>query len=115
MESLAKRLIDGLCRVQRLGTLLLDPSGEIFTALGRWQNMSVAIDGGASGSADCDLRDLKTFTSPLRVSAGVHRIAIQFSNSLLIKNGDCSQLANHFEEEIGEAREDDSQSSCKVD
>ena len=35
-------------------------------------------------------RDLKTFTSPLRVSAGVHRIAIQFSNGLLMKNGDCS-------------------------
>ena len=73
MESLVKRLIDRLCRVQRLGTLLLDPGGEIFTALGRWQNMAVAIDGALLDRRIVTSRDLKTFTSPLCVSAGVHR------------------------------------------
>jgi len=96
MESLVKRLIDRLCRVQRLGTLLLDPGGEIFTALGRWQNMAVAIDGALLDRRIVTSRDLKTFTSPLCVSAGVHRIAIQFSNSLLMKNGDCSRYLKQF-------------------
>ena len=54
MESLVKRLIDRLCRVQRLGTLLLDPGGEIFTA-GQVAEYGSRHRWGASGSADCDL------------------------------------------------------------
>ena len=90
MEPLVKRKIDRLCRVKGSGHYCLTVVAKASLPWAGGRYMAVVIDGRSWIGRIVTSRDLKTFTSPLRVSAGVHRIAIQFSNGLLMKNGDCS-------------------------